>query len=138
MYDKDNNSEYTFKREPDKETELRRATRRERALERLGTRNPTCIYCGENDPIVLERHHVAGRAYHEVTVVVCRNHHRKLSDRQKDHPPKVTDIPDAHEIIARLLLGLADIFEPLIKIFREFAQQLIELADTNRDNLEPK
>jgi hypothetical protein len=132
---KDNNGK--FERDPAKEKELRREARRQRAIERLGIRNPSCIYCGENDPLVLERHHLAGKDYGTGTVVVCRNHHRKLSDRQKDYPEKITEIPDALEAIAHFLLGLADLFEFLIEKLREFAGQLIERADPNRDNIEP-
>ncbi len=128
----------TFERESKKETEIRREARRQRAVERLGTKDPRCIYCGESDPLVLERHHLAGRAFDEGTVIVCRNHHRKLSDRQKDHPEQITEIPDSLEIIAHFLQGLADLFEFLVAKLREFAGQLIELADPNRDNLEPQ
>ena len=71
------------------------------------------------------------------TVIVCRNHHRKLSDLQKDHPEKIADPPDPLEIIAHFLLGLADLSEFLVDKFRGFAHQLIESADPNRDNVEP-
>ena len=37
-----------------KEIELRRAARRQRAIERLGTNNPKCVRCGEFDSRVLE------------------------------------------------------------------------------------
>src|SRR5579872_5605646 len=126
-----------FKRDRAKEMKLRCEARRQRAIERLGTKNPKCLYCPESDPIVLERHHLAGRDYDEATVIVCRNCHRKLSDRQKDHPEKIADPPDALEVIAHFLLGLANLFEFLIEKFREFAAQLLDRADPNRDNLEP-
>jgi hypothetical protein len=120
------------------ENELRREARRQGAIERLGVINPKCLYCSENDPLVLERHHLAGRDYDEGTVIVCRNCHRKLSDRQKEHPDKITETPDALEAIAHFLLGLADLFEFLIEKLRKFAAQLIDRADPNRDNLEPQ
>jgi len=135
MSDDRDNDEFEFKRDPNKETELRRETRRQRAIERLGLKNPRCIYCGESDPIVLEKHHPAGHAYDNSTVIVCRNHHRKLSDRQKDHPNKIQDPPDKLETIAHFLLGLADLFEFLIEKIRQFARDLIERADPNRDNV---
>lgn len=126
-----------FERDFAKQQELRREARRQRAIERLGIKNPVCLFCPENDPVVLERHHLAGQAYDQSTVVVCRNHHRKLSDLQKDHPEKIADPPDPLEIIAHFLLGLADLFEFLVEIFRRFAHQLIESADPNRGNVEP-
>jgi hypothetical protein len=124
-------------RDPAKEAELRRAARRERAYERLGARNPICPRCGETDPLVLEKHHLAGQAYSNDTVIVCRNCHRKLSDLQKDHPEKIADPADELETIAHSLLGVADLSEFLIDKFRDFAQQLLKRADPNRDNLEP-
>lgn len=125
-------------RKPAKEAELNRDARRQRALERLGVPNPRCIHCGEDDPLVLERHHLPGQTFGDDTVIVCRNHHRKLSDAQKDHPGKIQDPPDKLEAIAHFLLGLVDLFELLIQKLREFAQYLIECADPNRDNLEPE
>jgi hypothetical protein len=130
--------ERTFKRNPARETEIRRERRREAAIERLGANNPACVICGENDPRVLEKHHLEGQAYGDSLVPVCRNCHRKLSDLQKDHPDKITEIPGPLEKIAHLLLGLADLFELVVSTFREFAAYLIELADPNRDNLEPE
>src|SRR5689334_7275180 len=134
----DNDDDKKFTRNNDKEKEIRRSARRRRALERLGTDSPKCLYCDERDPLVLERHHLAGRAFSDDTVILCRNHHRKLSDLQKDHPEKIADPPDELEGMAHFLLGLADLFEFLITKLREFAAQLIDRADPNRDNLEPQ
>jgi hypothetical protein len=47
-----------FGRDSDREIEIRRAARRRRAIERLGCENPTCVFCGENDPLVLELHNL--------------------------------------------------------------------------------
>jgi hypothetical protein len=132
------NDDDKSKRERAKEAELRREARRQRAIERLGIANPKCLYCNVTDPLLLERHHLAGQGYDNDTVIVCRNHHRKLSDLQKDHPKKIAEPPDTLEIIAHFLLGLADFFELLIEKLREFVGQLIERADPNRDNVEPQ
>ena len=66
--------------------ELNRERRRQRALERLGTNSPRCSFCGFDNPLALELHHIAGEAFDEKTAPVCRNCHRVLSDWQKDHP----------------------------------------------------
>jgi len=125
------------KRDNDKEREIRRDVRRRRALERLGTESPRCVICGEDDPLVLELHHLPGQAFGNSLVIVCRNCHRKLSDRQKDHAEKIAEPPDALESIAHFMLGLADLFEFLIKTLRDFAAQLLDRADPNKDNVEP-
>ena len=54
------------KRDPAKDTDLRREARRQRAIERLGTTNPSCVRCDENDPLVLELHHIPGQAFGEL------------------------------------------------------------------------
>jgi hypothetical protein len=127
----------TSARGSSKEAEIRREARRRRACERLGTDDPKCVNCSENDPLALELHHLEGREFGNTLLIVCRNCHRKLSDPQKDHPSKIADPPDASEIIAHFLLGVADFFEILIQKFREFAAQLLERADPNRENVEP-
>jgi hypothetical protein len=124
-------------RDDNKEKEIRRDARRRRALERLGTENPKCVFCPETDPLALELHHVEGQAFGNTLVIVCRNCHRKLSDLQKDHPEKIAEPPDALESIAHFLLGLADLFELLVKRLREFARQLLNRADPNKGNVEP-
>lgn len=122
--------------EREKDIQLQRERRRQRAIERLGSDSPRCLRCPESDPIVLERHHLAGKAYDpHSTVILCRNCHRKVSDLQKDHPPKISDPSDPLEIIGHFLLGLADLFEVLLTQLREFAEQLIRRADENAGNL---
>lgn len=138
MTEKRDDRKTAIKREATKETEIRRERRRQAAIERLGVNTPACVICGKNNPIVLEKHHLEGQAFGDTLVVVCRNCHRELSDVQKDHPDRITEIPDPLEVIAHALLGLADLFEFLIEKFREFAAYLFELANSNRDNLEPQ
>ena len=111
-----------------KTTKINREIRRQRALERLGSNNPRCFNCGEDNPHALEKHHIAGRKNHEEQVIACRNCHRKLSDWQKDHPNQQTIPPNMFEVIGRFLLGLADLFEMLMENLKSFGLQLIEYA----------
>ncbi len=111
-----------------KTTKINREIRRQRALERLGSNNPRCIRCGEDYPHALENHHLAGRKNLDEQVIVCRNCHRKLSDRQKEHPNQQTIPPNRFEVIGRFLLGLADLFEMLMENLKSFGLQLIEFA----------
>src|SRR5712671_3353743 len=89
---------------PDAETRLRKA------LERLGDDNPKCAHCLEPNPLLLERHHVAGRHFGKATIIECVKCHILLSDMQKDHPLPIDDgPPSTWECIGHLLLGLADL-----------------------------
>ena len=68
--------------------ELNLERRRQRALERLGTNTPRCVVCGFDNPLALELHHIAGRAYDDELVPVCRNcHTARLSDAQSGPLP---------------------------------------------------
>lgn len=89
-----------------KSKEIARERRRQNALERLGSNEPHCIFCGENDWCVLEKHHIAGQAYDDFTGIHCRNCHRKQSDRQKDHPEPTGAPLGLPEAVGRFLLGI--------------------------------
>jgi len=103
-------------------------TRRQKRLETLGSNNPVCTICGENDWRCLEQHHISGKAYGNDLCNVCRNCHRKLSDDQKDHPKQIGRNPATLESIGHLLLGLADFLALLVIRLREYGQILIQNA----------
>ena len=119
-------------------------SRRRRALERLGTDNPMCLLSGEENPIALHLHHVAGHHFHELTISVSLTVHAKVSDLQKDHPAKIEGCTNPLEIIGHLFLGFGDLLEvaadglcdPLLADFltwlrqklKEFGLLLIEMA----------
>lgn len=106
--------------------------RRERRLRRLATRHPVCSICGETDDRCLERHHLAGRAYDDETVILCRNCHRRLSDDQEDHP--MLDDEEEDEFLfglGRFLRGLADFFRLLADRLEAFSADLFERARTS-------
>src|SRR3984885_578365 len=114
--------------------ELNRERRRQRSLERLGANNPRCPFCGFNNPLALELHHIAGEAFDYTEVPVCRNCHRTLSDWQKDHPACIGDQPNDLERVGHALLGLADMFELLVNWLREHARNLIAAATQTSDS----
>lgn len=101
--------------------------RLEAAYRRLGTRNPSCVICGETHPHSLERHHLAGQAQHEDMAIVCRNCHRRLSDSQYDRQISDTAQPKL-ETVGHYLMGLADLFAMLAERLAEFGTWLLEAA----------
>lgn len=108
--------------------ELARELRKQRRLEKLGSNDPICGTCGENDYRALERHHVAGRKYDPDTVVICRNCHRKVSDDQKDHPDFEAGSDQLLHAIGMFLIGLADLLELILQKLTEFGLVLIDRA----------
>ena len=110
-------------------THLDKDDRLEQHCRRLGTHEPRCVICGETDPRCLEEHHIAGRGYHNDTAVVCRNCHRKLSDDQRDHPPRDKSKPlDQLTAVGHFLLGLCDFLIAIALRLREFGHSLIAEA----------
>jgi len=109
--------------------QLDKEDRLEQHCRRLGTHEARCVICGEPDPRCLEEHHIAGRGYHNDTAIVCRNHHRKLSDDQLDHPPQGEEQPiDQRAVIGHFLLGLCDFLMAIVERLREFGEGLINEA----------
>jgi hypothetical protein len=110
------------------EKEIAREQRLQKAFERLDSSDPACVVCNESNPHCLERHHIAGRKNADEIVIVCRNCHCKLSDNQRDHPRPDANQPTLAEVAGYFMLGLADLFELLVKKLAEFGHALIELA----------
>lgn len=88
-----------------------RESRRRKACERLGSDSPSCILCDVQVPELLELHHVAQHEFHPEMVPLCLNHHRLLSNMQKDHPPKIPGCINQLEIFGHFRLGLGDMLE---------------------------
>jgi hypothetical protein len=123
----------TFSQARTQKASLNAESRRQQALQRLGCHNPRCVRCGESDPLCLELHHIAGQTYDDALVTLCRNCHRKASDMQRDHPPKIDDPPSIIERAGHFLLGLANLFALLVEKCREFGLALLEHAKSQAE-----
>jgi hypothetical protein len=118
------------------EAEKRRRARIQAACRRLGTSTPACSICGEDNPFCLERHEPGGRKHSNLSVIICRNCHRKVEDARRDHLPPIWTPPDAVESLSKALQGEADLFERLAKKRRQDARMLHELSF--KDVIEPE
>lgn len=110
------------------DNEKRRRKRMRAAFRRLGTSTPACAICGEDDPFCLEKHEPGGRKYSDLSVIICRNCHRKLEEGRGDHLPAIWTPPDSVERLSKALQGEADLFERLAKKRREDARMLHGLS----------
>ena len=112
------------------EKEYKREARKQRRLEVLGTNNPRCGICGHNRWQAIEKHHPADHGRDDMTVLICRNCHRVMSDDQKDHPAFDPDADPMLDAIGHFLLGLADMLRAIVEKLYAFGQQLIERASS--------
>jgi hypothetical protein len=130
-----------------------REERMHKAYERLGTRTPRCIICGETNPLCLRLHHPAQHEFDaDETVIICSSDHDDASDFQKDHPGRIGGCISILEPIGHCLLGIGDLahiaaHQPDIGPLKEFllyvaeklralGRQLIELARSATDAAE--
>jgi hypothetical protein len=100
--------------------------RKQRAFQRLGTNDPRCVACGEYDWRCLELHHIAGEAYGDETVILCRNCHRKHTDPAAN-AAQPEDIPFL-ERLARLLIGWGEHLVELGHQMIDSGKQLLQAA----------
>ena len=84
--------------------------------------------CSERDWRCFEDHHIADYKRDDLTVPICRNCHRKVSDDQNDHPVFNPTADPMLDRIGHFLLGLADLLRLIVERLPIFAQMLIDRA----------
>lgn len=110
--------------------------RRQSRLHKLGTNTPHCAMCGNSDWRVIEEHHPDTRKRDKLIVLLCANHHRMVTDDQKDHPPGLDGCDQFLLSVGNFLLGLADMLATIIERLYEFGNTLI--ARANESVLKPE
>lgn len=82
-----------------------------------------CCLCGYyENPLIIERHHIAGRNNSEVTIPVCPNCHRILSNKQRSWPTEWTSSNNSIQI--RMALFLRG-FDEMNRIKSNFFRQML-------------
>jgi hypothetical protein len=110
--------------------------RKQSKLYKLGTNNPRCPCCPETDWRVFEQHHLAGRKHDDLTINICANDHRRLTDSQNDHPETELNADELLAVIGNFIFGLADMLALIIERLYEFGDALI--ARANEGTLKPE
>jgi len=114
--------------------------RKQRKINELGTREPKCCICDQEDIFllatdkikvtksILEKHHLLGK--HEGDeITVCLNCHARLTDRQLDWPEGTLNKSRTPEMKAvSFIYSLGDIFEYLAELCRKFAKILYDFV----------
>jgi hypothetical protein len=105
---------------------IRADVRRARARRRTPP-GSVCVYCGEQNPLLLQAHHVAGNANDKaLTVVLCRNHHHLNTLGHLDLGVDLAPAEDALDVdlLIGVLRGLAVFFVLLAEVLVAWADRL--------------
>jgi hypothetical protein len=96
--------------------------------------NAACVICGHTEPdalkrarrSLLEQHHLAGKVNDDqLTVVLCLNHHREQTARQRGMGVELEEAPATDvERLVSMLRGLALFLEALAGSCVEWAERL--------------
>lgn len=105
-----------------------RTARREARRRRRLPPNSVCATCGEDDPTVLELHHVMGRAHSKLEIVQCKNCHAKATEGQRREQVPLAPTKDFPNCLAAMLDALAAFFRHLANAFNGMAERIRALA----------
>jgi hypothetical protein len=107
--------------------------RRKRRERELGV-DAVCLFCGEDDKTILERHHVVGAANDpKLTVIACRNCHGKQTEAQRVYGIELDRATTRNTlvIVEMVLRGLAILFGYLADSLWELADRLAAELDAS-------
>ncbi len=113
----------------DLQRKLFREKRHRQKMKDIGMENPACVICGESDLDMLEGDHVAGRAYDDQVMSLCKNHHAKRTQLQREQP-RAGHSNSWLQQLGRWLLAMAEYFEMLVPRLRQFGEWIIRLAES--------
>ena len=99
--------------------------RKQARSHKLGTNHPRCATCGNSDWRVIEEHHPDTRKRDNLVVLLCANHHRLVTDDQKDHCSGLEGSDPFLVSVGNFLLGFADMLRIILDRLYEFGNELI-------------
>lgn len=97
-------------------------------FETIIERGGCCLICGYIDnPVIIEEHHFAGKHNSNITIPVCPNCHRELSNKQNgwDKDWTLTNNPPEKRL-AFMLRGFADILLLAGRLLKEISNSMLK------------
>ena len=90
-------------------------------------RGGCCCICGYNDnPIIIQEHHIAGRHNSEVTIPLCPNCHTELSKKQYSWDIRWNEKNNSSQIKTGFMLrGISDILGLISRILRGLSDRIL-------------
>lgn len=97
-----------------------------KSQQRNGELRPACFRCGEDDPVVLEKHHLTGKAHSDDLIPLCKNCHAKITAGQNLFPPKArTHKAPLKERLTYALYTLILLIEMVLKTLKDLCFEII-------------
>lgn len=108
-------------------------------MARTGETRLCCVMCGEDNPALLEMHHIDGRALSEKTVPLCKNCHAKVTLEQNRFPPQARAADaDQQDQIAYWFLSLGALLKYVGQSLIEFAHEVQQNGNNGSARIHPK
>ncbi len=109
----------------------RAARRKAEAIEQLGTEQARCLYCGNNDPLLVRPrrivdHHIFGRDRDSDTVLACLNCHAVAHEHLRDADVPMVCEQQPTKFARAIFRALAIHFSLLAKACWRFAKRMDE------------
>jgi hypothetical protein len=97
-------------------------------LRRNRTVTTVCYSCGEDDPRVLEKHHIFGRNNSDELVFQCKNCHAKITDEQNRITPNArSKNASPQERRGFILVTVGSLLELIGKYLKNIGHEVILL-----------
>jgi hypothetical protein len=105
--------------------------RETKILEEILSKDGCCVICFYNDnPLILEKHHIAGKNNSVLVLTVCPNCHRILSKKQESwNNDWIKNDNSEIKKLAFTLMGRSEVLEMMAKIDKEFAEKILKGSD---------
>ena len=89
---------------------------------KLSMQDKVCFICGENNPQLIENHHIFGRNYSPVIIPLCKNcHFLQTREQNKISPKKRSKNASENELEQFMLVSVG-------ALFKLMGETLIELG----------
>jgi len=108
--------------------ELQEQIKEQHWIETIIGRGGCCLICGYNDdPLIIEEHHFAGKHNSNITIPVCPNCHRVLSNKQKGWDKEWT-LPNnpPEKRLEFIRIGIAEILFLFVRSFKEASDSMVK------------
>lgn len=97
-----------------------------KSQQRNGISRPVCFCCDEDDPRVIEEHHILGKAYSDDIIPLCKNCHAKITAGQNLFPPKArSHKAPLKDRLAYTLSTLIYLIELVLKYLKDLCLEII-------------